>query len=290
MGKLSSPKELKRIIEQYGFRFNKNLGQNFLIDENILQKIVDAAELDKNTGVIEIGPGIGVLTQVLAENAGKVIAIELDSKLIPILNDTLADYSNISIINKDVLKVNISEMIQHEFNNMQVKVVANLPYYITTPIIMELLERKLDIDSIVVMIQKEVAQRMVAAPGSKDFGALSLVVQYYTNSYIIGTVSPHCFIPQPKVDSMIIRLDLRPEPPVEVDNEKIFFKTIKAAFGQRRKTLLNALFNSGFFQMTKDELKEILRELEIQENQRGEELSMEQFAKLANKIEKIKTV
>lgn len=284
MDKLSSPKELKRLINQYGFRFNKSLGQNFLVDENILQYIVSAANININTGVIEVGPGVGVLTQRLAEKAGKVIAVELDTNLMPILADTLKAYNNVEVINADILKVNLDEIINSKFTNMEVKVVANLPYYITTPIIMNILEQRLKINSLVVMIQKEVAERMVALPGTKDYGALSVAVQYFTNPQIVKIVSPHCFIPQPKVESAVIVMELRDEPAVKLDNEKFFFKIIKAAFGQRRKTLLNALSNSRLINIDKEQLKQIFLEIGIGESQRGEELSIEQFAQLANKI------
>ncbi|MDK2801548.1 MAG: rRNA (adenine1518-N6/adenine1519-N6)-dimethyltransferase [Clostridiales bacterium] len=284
MDKLTSPKVIKEIIHKYGFRFNKNLGQNFLIDSNVLEKIIDAAEINEGTGVIEIGPGIGVLTQALAEKAGKVIAIEVDAHLIPILKETVGEYGNIKIIHDDALKINLKQIINSEFPNMNVKIAANLPYYITTPIIMELLEKRLNIDSIVVMIQKEVAERMVAEPGEKEYGALSVVVQYFTRPQLITTVPPHCFMPQPKVDSTVIKLNVRKQPAVAVASEEQFFKVVKAAFGQRRKTLVNALSNSTSFKMSKDEIKQILKKLNIQETQRGETLSIMQFAELANAI------
>ncbi|MBZ4646118.1 MAG: rRNA (adenine1518-N6/adenine1519-N6)-dimethyltransferase [Petroclostridium sp.] len=284
MDKLSSPKVLKEIITKYGFRFNKNLGQNFLIDSNVLDKIVSSAEIGENTGVIEIGPGIGVLTQALAEKAGKVVAIELDSHLLPILNETLGEYKNVKIINADALKVDMNAIINNEFPNMDVKVAANLPYYITTPIIMGLLEKKLNIDSIIVMVQKEVAERMAAKAGEKDYGALSVAVQYFTKPCIIATVPPHCFMPQPKVESVVIKLDILRQPPVEVEDEKKFFNVVKAAFGQRRKTLVNALSNSGLFTMSKEQIKEMLISIGIREDQRGETLSIMQFAELANAI------
>jgi len=284
MYNLSSPKVLKEIINKYGFRFNKNLGQNFLIDNNVLDKIIHAAEIDRDTGVIEIGPGIGVLTQQLAEKARKVIAIELDSHLIPVLNETLSANDNVRVINNDALRVDVQQIINDEFKDMKVKVVANLPYYITTPIVMSLLEKKLKISSIVVMVQKEVAERMVARPGSKDYGALSVAVQYYTNPHIITVVDPHCFIPQPKVSSVVIKLDILENPSVVVEDEEKFFKVVKAAFGQRRKTLVNALFNSGAFKMTKEEIKAVLKNIDVDENQRGESLSILQFAKLSDAI------
>ncbi|MGE4282553.1 MAG: 16S rRNA (adenine(1518)-N(6)/adenine(1519)-N(6))-dimethyltransferase RsmA [Clostridia bacterium] len=284
MDRLSSPKVLKEIIKKYHFRFNKNLGQNFLIDINVLDKIAEAAGIDKKTGVIEVGPGIGVLTQVLAEQAGKVVAIELDSHLIPILEETLVEYDNVQVINKDVLKVDIEAIIKNELLDMDIKIIANLPYYITTPIIMNFLEKRLNIDSITVMIQKEVAERMVAEPGGKEYGALSVAVQYYTEPKIIMTVPPHCFMPQPKVDSVVIRLDLRNEPVVEIKSEKQFFNVVKAAFGQRRKTLVNALSNSGLFNMSKEQIREVLLNYGIGEAQRGETLTIMQFAEIANSI------
>ncbi len=284
MTNLSSTKVLKEIIDKYNFRFNKNLGQNFLIDSNILDTIVDASVIEKNTGIIEIGPGIGVLTQSLAEKAEKVVAIEVDTRLIPILEDTMGIYPNVKIIHGDALKVDMENILQQEFKGMDVKVVANLPYYITTPIIMGLLEKRLNISSLVVMIQKEVAQRMIAQPGKKDYGALSVAVQYYTKPSIVTTVSPHCFMPQPKVESTVIRLDILKEPSVNVEDEKRFFKVVKAAFGQRRKTLINALTNSGSFKISKADLKVLLNKLGIEEKQRGETLSIVQFADLSNAI------
>jgi len=284
MGNLSSPKLVKEIINKYGFHFNKGLGQNFLIDGNILHQIINASEIDRSTGVIEIGPGIGVLTQEIAEKAGKVVAIELDSHLIPILKETLSDYDNVKIINDNALKVDMKRIINDEFKNMQVKVVANLPYYITTPIVMKLLEDRLNIHSMVIMVQKEVADRMVAKPGGKNYGALSVAVQYFTQPRIVTVVQPHSFIPQPKVSSTVIKLDLLDQPLVKVENEERFFKVVKAAFGQRRKTLVNAITNSKDFKITKEELKEILIRLSINENQRGETLSIMQFAALSDAI------
>lgn len=285
MDRLSSAGTLKEIIHKYQFRFNKNLGQNFLIDPNVLDKIINHSEIGENTGVIEIGPGVGSLTQALAEKAGKVVAIELDTYLIPILTETLAGYENVVIIHDDALKVDMHRVISREFQGMDVKVVANLPYYITTPIIMDLLEKRLHISSITVMIQKEVAQRMQAKPGEKNYGALSIAVQYFTKPQIIATVSPNCFMPQPKVDSAVIRLDVLDKPIVQVEDEKKFFHVLKAAFGQRRKTLVNALSNAGLFRMSKQEIKDVLKELDIQENRRGETLSIMEFAALSAAID-----
>lgn len=284
MDKLSSPQILKGIIGKHGFRFNKNLGQNFLIDSNILQIIAEASAMDKDACVIEIGPGVGVLTQVLAEKSKKVIAIEIDSHLIPILEETLSGYNNVKIINKDILKVDMNKLISEEFDKSEVKVIANLPYYITTPIIMNLLENRINLSSIIVMVQKEVAERFVASPGGKDYGAISLAVQYYTQPRIIAKVPPDCFMPRPKVESMIVRLDVLSEPPVKANDEKKFFSVIKAAFGQRRKTLINALYNSGLFKMSKDEMKELLNKIGLKDNCRGETLSITQFSELSNSI------
>ncbi len=284
MDKLSSPQILKGIIGKHGFRFNKNLGQNFLIDSNILQIIAEASAMDKDACVIEIGPGVGVLTQVLAEKSKKVIAIEIDSHLIPILEETLSGYNNVKIINKDILKVDMNRLISEEFDKSEVKVIANLPYYITTPIIMNLLENRINLSSIIVMVQKEVAERFVASPGGKDYGAISLAVQYYTQPRIIAKVPPDCFMPRPKVESMIVRLDVLSEPPVKANDEKKFFSVIKAAFGQRRKTLINALYNSGLFKMSKDEMKELLNKIGLKDNCRGETLSITQFSELSNSI------
>ncbi|NLY42731.1 MAG: 16S rRNA (adenine(1518)-N(6)/adenine(1519)-N(6))-dimethyltransferase RsmA [Clostridiaceae bacterium] len=284
MEKLSSPKVLKKIIEKYGFRFNKKLGQNFLIDVNILDKMMEAAEIDEKTGVIEIGPGIGVLTQALAEKAAKVVAIELDANLIPILDETVGGYPNVRVINGNALKIDLKTIITKEFENMDVKIAANLPYYITTPIIMGILEKKLPVKSMIVMVQKEVAQRMIAKQGGKEYGALSVAVQYYTKPRIILTVPPHCFMPQPKVESTVIKLDILEQPSVQVKDEDRFFSVVKAAFGQRRKTLLNALSNSGLFNMTKEEIRKTLLDIGIHEDQRGETLSIMQFAQLSDAI------
>ncbi len=284
MNNLASGKTVKQIIAAHGFTFNKNLGQNFLIDANVLENIVEAAGVDEHTGVIEIGSGAGVLTQALAQRAGKVVSIELDKRLIPILQATLKEYENVQIIQGDALKIDMHKIIKDAFEGLSVKVIANLPYYITTPIIMGLLENKMNIESIVVMIQKEVAERMVAAPGTKDYGALSVAVQYFTSPSMVSIVSPHCFIPQPKVASAVIKLQRLKEPPVKVQSEKYFFSTVKAAFGQRRKTLLNALANAGVFGKTKEQIKQILENIDIKENQRGETLSMQEFAKLSNAL------
>lgn len=286
MENLASPKVIKEIIERYGFKFSKGLGQNFLIDSNIVNKIVDFAEVTDQDYVIEIGPGIGTLTQVLCQRAKKVVSIEIDSRLIPILSENLNEYSNFKVINDDVLKVDINKIIEEEFDGKAAKVVANLPYYVTTPIIMGLLEKKLNIAGITIMIQKEVAQRVAAKPGSKDYGALSIAVQYYSSPQIGFVVSHNCFMPPPNVESIVIRLDILSEPLVKVVNEKTFFNVIKAAFGQRRKTLINSLVNSGYFNLSKEQTKQLLEELGLSENCRGETLTIEQFSQLANKLSK----
>lgn len=281
--KLYSPNVTKEVIERHGFRFSKSLGQNFLIDGNIIEKICDGAHINENDGIIEIGPGIGTLTQQLCERAGKVISIELDKNLLPILDETLGDYNNVEVIHGDVLKIDLHQIIKEKLQGKNIKVVANLPYYITTPIIMKLLEEKLDIDKIVVMIQKEVAERMHAVPGNKDYGALSVAVQYYSNPEIIVNVPKNVFMPKPNVDSAVIMLDINKDPKVEVSNTKIFFDVVKAAFGKRRKTLLNAL-SSGNLKVNKEEIQDILNRCDIHSQRRGETLSIDEFAKLANSI------
>lgn len=281
--KLYSPKETKEIIKKYGFKFSKSLGQNFLIDKNIIDKICEGASINKDDGIIEIGPGIGTLTQALCERAGKVVAIELDENLLPILNETLLPYDNVEIIYGDILKVDIDKILSTKLKDYNVKVVANLPYYITTPIIMKLLEDRYDIQKIVVMIQKEVALRMKAKPGTKDYGALSIAVQYYSEPEIIVNVPKNVFIPRPNVDSAVIMMDICKEPKVKVKDEKLLFNVVKAAFGKRRKTLLNAL-STGGLGLTKDDVKEILAVCEINPQVRGEKLTINEFAKLTNVI------
>lgn len=273
----------KELIKKYGIRLTKSLGQNFLTDESVVKRIVDTAEIKSEDLVMEIGPGIGSMTGELAARAGRVVAVEIDRHLIPVLKENLKEFSNLEIINEDIMKVNVKSITGTE-HNMAQKVVANLPYYITTPIIMKLLEEENDIELMVFMVQKEVAQRMVAKPGGKDYGALSVGVQYYAQPERVFDVPPHCFIPQPEVDSTIIKLKKNKTPPVNLKDKDMFFKVIKAAFGQRRKTLLNALTNSGGFNKTKEEIREILLGLNIDENARGETLSIEQFASLANQF------
>lgn len=286
--RIATPSNTKKIIEQYGFYFKKNFGQNFLIDGNILENIVESAGITKEDCVLEIGPGIGSLTQVLAENAKKVIAVEIDKHLIPILSQTVGEYDNIEIRNQDILKTDIDEIIEKENNGKYIKVVANLPYYITTPIIMDLLENYRKVESITVMVQKEVAERMQAQFGSKDYGALSIAVQYYCDVKMDMVVPPSCFMPKPKVSSAVITLYLRKEPILKGVNEQLFFHIVKCAFGQRRKTLLNSIYNQGKLGISKEELSNIIQSIGLDEKVRGESLSIEQFGNLANEIEKAK--
>ena len=280
--KLSDPKKTIEVIQKYQFAFQKRFGQNFLIDAHVLEKIVSAAGITKDDCVLEIGPGIGTMTQYLAESAGKVIAVEIDTNLLPILTDTLKDYSNIKVINQDILKVDINELVKEYNNGRPIKVVANLPYYITTPIIMGLFESNVPIDNITVMVQKEVADRMQVGPGSKDYGALSLAVQYYASPYIVANVPPNCFIPRPNVGSAVIRLTRYQEPPVQVKDPKLMFKLIRASFNQRRKTLQNGLNNSPEISFSKEEITKAIESLGVSPSVRGEALSLEQFAQLAN--------
>ena len=280
--KLSDPKKTIEVIQKYQFAFQKRFGQNFLIDAHVLEKIVSAAGITKDDCVLEIGPGIGTMTQYLAESAGQVIAVEIDTNLLPILADTLKDYSNVKVINQDILKVDINELVKEYNNGRPIKVVANLPYYITTPIIMGLIESNLPIDNITVMVQKEVADRMQVGPGSKDYGALSLAVQYYASPYIVANVPPNCFIPRPNVGSAVIRLTRYQEPPVQVKDPKLMFKLIRASFNQRRKTLQNGLNNSPEISFSKEEITKAIESLGVSPSVRGEALSLEQFAQLAN--------
>ena len=281
--KLVSPGRTIGIIRKYEFTFRKKFGQNFLIDTHVLDKIIRAAELTKEDLVLEIGPGIGTLTQYLCENARQVIAVEIDKTLIPILTeDTLAGYDNFELINDDILKVDIKKIVEEKNGGKPIKVVANLPYYITTPIVMSLLEQELPIDSITVMVQKEVAERMQAAPGTKDYGALSLAVQYRAETYIAANVPPNCFMPRPAVGSCVIRLKKKQEPPVAVKSPELMFKLIRAAFNQRRKTLLNAISNSGELSIPKDKIAEAIKEAGLDENIRGEVLGLPEFGRLAD--------
>ena len=280
--KLSDPKKTIEVIQKYQFAFQKRFGQNFLIDAHVLEKIVSAAGITKDDCVLEIGPGIGTMTQYLAESAGQVIAVEIDTNLLPILTDTLKDYSNVKVINQDILKVDINELVKEYNNGRPIKVVANLPYYITTPIIMGLFENHVPIKSITVMVQKEVADRMQVGPGTKDYGALSLAVQYYAKPYIVANVPPNCFMPRPKVGSAVIRLERYENPPVTVEDEKLMFRLIRASFNQRRKTLANGLKNSPELDYTKEEIEAAIEALGRGASIRGEALTLEEFAKLAD--------
>ena len=283
MATLGNPKETIAILNKYGFNFQKKFGQNFLIDTHVLEKIIRAADITKDDCVLEIGPGIGTMTQYLCENAGKVIAVEIDKNLIPILTeDTLAAYDNVKVINSDVLKLDLKKLAEEENGGRPIKVVANLPYYITTPIIMGLFEAGVPLASITVMVQKEVADRMQAGPGSKDYGALSLAVQYYAEPYIAANVPPNCFMPRPNVGSAVIRLTLHGKPPVEVADEKLLFKLIRASFAQRRKTLVNGLTNSPELSFSKEEVTNALETCGYSPTIRGEALTLSEFAKLAN--------
>jgi 16S rRNA (adenine1518-N6/adenine1519-N6)-dimethyltransferase len=283
---IATPVRTRGILEKYGFSFKKSLGQNFLIDTNILKKIVGFAELSETSGAIEIGPGIGALTEQLARNSQKVVAFEIDQRLLPILAETLSPYSNVKIIHEDVLKADVKEAIKKEFQEVDdLMVVANLPYYVTTPIIMKLLEEKLPIRGIVCMLQKEVADRISAKPGTKDYGSLSIAIQYYTEAEVVMVVPKTVFVPQPNVDSAVIRLTKREKPAVQVINEDFFFQVTKASFAQRRKTLLNNL-TSGLPEgkQKKDEILEALHSVGIDPSRRGETLSLEEFAKLADAL------
>lgn len=282
MATLGNPSNTIEILQKYQFRFQKKYGQNFLIDTHVLDKIIRESCVCKDDLVIEIGPGIGTLTQYLAEAAREVIAIEIDKNLIPVLEETLSEYNNVSIINEDVLKVDIEKLAEERNGGKPVKVVANLPYYITTPIIMGLLESRIPLDSITVMVQKEVADRMKTTPGSKDYGALSLAVQYYAIPEIVANVPPNCFMPRPAVGSAVIRLKCHNEPPVEVGNEKLMFQLIRAAFNQRRKTLSNAVSNAPNLNFKREEVVGALVKIGLPSNIRGEALSLSQFAKLSN--------
>lgn len=282
--RISSPSRTRQIIEDNGFAFKKNFGQNFLIDTNILENIAACAEITEDDCVLEVGPGIGSLTQVLAENAGQVVAVEIDKTLIPILSETLSAYSNVEILNQDILKTDIQAIIQEKNNGKPIKVVANLPYYITTPIIMDLLERERSVESITVMVQKEVAERMQAEPKNKEYGALSVAVQYYCDAQVDMIVPPSCFMPRPKVDSAVITLKVLPERKVKTKDEALFFHIVKCAFGQRRKTLMNSLFNQGDFSLSKEELTTIITDLGWDYRIRGEVLGLQEFAALTDAI------
>ncbi len=287
MADLINPKKTIEVIQKYEFIFQKKFGQNFLIDSYVMDKILASAALKKEDCVLEIGPGIGTMTQALAEQAGQVIAVEIDRNLIPILSETLAQYPNVTVIQADILKVDIQKLAQEQNQNRPFKVVANLPYYITTPIIMSLFEGNVPVDSITVMVQKEVAERMKEAPGSKEYGALSLAVQYYAKPEIVANVPPNCFLPRPKVGSAVIRLTRHKEPPVKVLDENLMFALIHASFQQRRKTLVNGLVNSSNIGYTKGQIQAALEAQNLSLSIRGETLSLQQFADLSNYLRKM---
>lgn len=282
MAYLGSPSATKEVISKYSFAFQKKFGQNFLIDSNILENIVEAAEITKDDFVLEIGPGIGTMTQYLCEAARQVVAVEIDKMLIPILEDTLSEYDNVEVINQDVLKVDIKSLTEEKNDGKPIKVVANLPYYITTPIIMGLFESGVPIESITIMVQKEVADRMQTGPGSKEYGALSLAVQYYADAKVMLNVSATCFMPRPNVDSAVIKLTRHKEPVVEVKDEKLMFRVIRASFNQRRKTLVNGLKNSSELDFSKEEIISAIQKIGKDESIRGEKLTLEEFAELSN--------
>ena len=288
MANLGNPKNTIEIIQKYEFMFQKKFGQNFLIDTHVLEKIISAAGITKNDCVLEIGPGIGTMTQYLAENAGRVVAVEIDRNLIPILKETLADYDNVTVINEDILRVDIKALAEEYNGGKPIKVVANLPYYITTPIIMGLFESGVPIDNITVMVQKEVADRMKEGPGSKDYGALSLAVQYYAEPEIVANVPPNCFIPRPNVGSAVIRLTRHKEMPVEVKDPALMFKIIRASFNQRRKTLQNGLGNAPELPYTKEQIAAAIAEMGLTPTIRGEALSLAQFAQLSDILGEMK--
>lgn len=284
MATLGIPQNTIEVLQKYHFNFQKKFGQNFLIDPHVLEKIVEAAGVTKDDFVLEIGPGIGTMTQYLCENAREVTAVEIDTNLIPILEDTLSAYDNVTVINQDILKLDIAKLAMERNGGKPIKVVANLPYYITTPIIMGLFESHVPIDSITVMVQKEVADRMQVGPGTKDYGALSLAVQFYAKPQIVANVPPNCFMPRPNVGSAVIRLTRHEEVPVQVDDEKLMFHIIRASFNQRRKTLANGLSNAPQVHLSKEEIQECIAELGEPLTIRGEALTLEQFAALSNII------
>ena len=282
MANLGNPQETIAVLQRYGFNFQKKYGQNFLIDTHVLDKIIGAAQIGPDDFVLEIGPGIGTMTQYLAEAAREVVAVEIDTKLIPILQDTLKEYDNVTVLNEDILKVDIRKIAEEKNGGKPIKVVANLPYYITTPIIMGLFESEVPLESITVMVQKEVADRMQVGPGTKDYGALSLAVQYYAEPYIVANVPPNCFIPRPAVGSAVIRLTRYQEKPVKVNDASFMFKIIRASFNQRRKTLQNGLYNSSELRIPKEKTVAALEEMGLTPTIRGEKLSLEEFAQLSD--------
>lgn len=284
MATLGIPQNTIAVLNKHGFHTQKKFGQNFLIDTSVLERIIDSAALTIEDCVLEIGPGIGTMTQYLAERAGSVVAVEIDRTLIPILEETLAAYDNVTVINEDILKVDIQALVEEKNGGRPIKVVANLPYYITTPILMSLLESRVPLKSITVMVQKEVAERMQVGPGTKDYGALSLAVQYYAKPQIVANVPPNCFLPRPNVGSAVIRLDIYEEPPVQVTDEKHMFALIRASFNQRRKTLVNGLANAGELNLTKEEVADALGKMGLPATVRGETLTLAQFARLSELV------
>ena len=282
MANLGNPQETIAVLQRYGFNFQKKYGQNFLIDTHVLDKIIGAAQIGPDDFVLEIGPGFGTMTLYLAEAAREVVAVEIDTKLIPILQDTLKEYDNVTVLNEDILKVDIRKIAEEKNGGKPIKVVANLPYYITTPIIMGLFESEVPLDSITVMVQKEVADRMQVGPGTKDYGALSLAVQYYAEPYIVANVPPNCFIPRPAVGSAVIRLTRYQEKPVKVNDASFMFKIIRASFNQRRKTLQNGLYNSSELRIPNEKTVAALEEMGLTPTIRGEKLSLEEFAQLSD--------
>ena len=282
MATLGNPTNTIAVLQKYNFNFQKKYGQNFLIDTHVLEKIIRESGITKDDLVLEIGPGIGTMTQYLAENAREVVAVEIDKNLIPILSDTLSAYDNVTVINEDILKVDINKIAEEKNNGKPIKVVANLPYYITTPIIMGLFESHVPLESITIMVQKEVADRMQVGPGTKDYGALSLAVQYYAKPEIVANVPPNCFMPRPNVGSAVIKLSRYEKPPVQVKDEAYLFAIIRASFNQRRKTLLNGLTNAGNLNVTKEQILEALEKMKLSPSIRGETLTLEQFAQLSN--------
>lgn len=283
---LGNPKYTIEVLQKYGFVFQKRFGQNFLIDTHVLDRIIQASEITKDDFVLEIGPGIGTMTQYLADSAREVTAVEIDDALIPILKDTLKEWDNVNVIHGDILKTDIRKIADEKNQGRPIKVVANLPYYITTPIIMGLFESHVPIDSITVMVQKEVADRMQSGPGTKDYGALSLAVQYYAEPYVVANVPPNCFMPRPKVGSAVIRLTKYKDAPIKVTNEKLLFQLIRASFNQRRKTLQNGIKNFGGLNFSKEQVAQALEEMGLPASVRGEALTLEQFATLANILDR----
>ena len=286
MAYLGNPAYTMAVLEKHGFRFQKKYGQNFLIDTHILEKIIDAAEITKDDFVLEIGPGIGTMTQYLCESAREVVAVEIDTNLLPVLDDTLKEYDNVTVINEDILKVDIASLAKEKNGGKPIKVVANLPYYITTPIIMGLFESHVPLASITIMVQKEVADRMQVGPGTKEYGALSLAVQYFAKPEVVCVVPPTCFVPQPKVASSVIRLTCHEKPPVEITDEEFLFRVIRASFNQRRKTLANGLNNAPTIPVSKENIIATIEELGYPASVRGETLSLEEFARLSEALKK----